>query len=178
MTEADVTVIMPSRKFDVEHIQAGDSAANALPCQNAYDDFCNVEPASVSWSVVQFKPFYQRTRFISQKRFIERSDDVRVKVVDNEFDFQSVREVYRQQILDFMRPINSCSLFARVGICPPCQGLRENENGASPHADILIVDFLNAARLHRDRFTAFSQQLIRLFVHANNGTISVIWQMI
>ena len=92
----DVAVIMPGSKFVVKNIQAGDTSANALPGQNAYHNFCNVEPTSMLWCVVQFKSFCQRTRFFSRERFIERGDDMRVKVVNNEFDFWRVWKMYRQ----------------------------------------------------------------------------------
>ena len=69
-------------------------------------------------------------------------------------------------------------MFARMGMRPTGQRLRENENGASAHALVFVVDFFNAAWFHHYRFTAIGQQLIRFFVHANNGAVWVIRQTV
>jgi len=91
-----VSFVMPGREFGVKHIQAGDTTTNALACQHTNHYLGNVEPTSMFGRVVHLKSFCQRPGIFSRKRFIERSDDMRVKIVDNESDFGYVGKMYGQ----------------------------------------------------------------------------------
>ena len=91
-----VTFAVPGRKFGVKHIQTGNTTTNALTCQHTDHYLGNVEPASMFGCIVHLKTFCQRPGIFSRKRFIERSDDMRVKIVDNESDFGYVGKMYGQ----------------------------------------------------------------------------------
>ena len=74
-------------------------------------------------------------------------------------------------------PIMSSPSFLSVGISPSGQRFRKKEITCCAVADILVVLILNAILFGAESFAEVGKKPDRLFIHANNGIVFVIWRL-
>ena len=98
-----------------------------------------------------------------------------VEVIHYKNNLLGHRILLGQQPLYLLCPILSSPSLLGVGISPSGQRLCKKENACCAVADILVVLILNAVLFGAESFAEVGKKLNRLFIHANNGIVFVIW---
>ena len=98
-----------------------------------------------------------------------------VEVIHYKNNLLGHRILLGQQPLYLLCPILSSPSFLSVSISPSGQRFRKKENTCCAVADILVILILNAILFGAESFAEVGKKLDRLFIHANNGIVFVIW---
>ena len=86
---------LPSCDFFLEGLLVGNAAAQALGGQNGEFGFGHVEPASMFWRVMPFKPVGEATGFGGGEGRVERRRRMRTQIVLDQHDFFGGGEMHR-----------------------------------------------------------------------------------
>ena len=106
---------------------------------------------------------------------IQGCNAMSVEVIHYKNNLLSRRILLGQQPLYLLCPILSSPSFLSVSISPSGQRFRKKENTCCAVADILVILILNAILFGAESFAKVGKKLDRLFIHANNGIVFVIW---
>ena len=98
-----------------------------------------------------------------------------VEVIHYKNNLLGHRILLGQQPLYFLCPILSSPSLLGIGISPSGQRLCKKEDACCAVADILVVLILNAVLFGAKSFAEVGKKLNRLFIHANNWIVFVIW---
>ena len=98
-----------------------------------------------------------------------------VEVIHYKNNLLGHRILLGQQPLYFLCLILSSPSLLGIGISPSGQRLCKKENACCAVAYILVVLILNAVLFGAESFAEVGKKLNRLFIHANNGIVFVIW---
>ena len=106
---------------------------------------------------------------------IQGCNAMSVEVIHYKNNLLSRRILFCQQPIYLLCPILSSPSFLGVGISPTSQRLCKKENTCCAVADILVILILNAILFGAESFAEVGKKPDRLFIHANNGIVFVIW---
>ena len=106
---------------------------------------------------------------------VQGSNAMGVEVIHSKNNLLGHRILLGQQPLYLLCPILSSPSFLGVGRSPSDQRLCKKENACCAVANILVVLILNAVLFGAESFAEVGKKLNRLFIHANNGIVFVIW---
>src|SRR5690606_10070559 len=82
---------LPGGELASEFSERGDAAVETLASQNGKLNLCNVEPATVLWSVVDFESLCHPASLLGWECLVEAGSRVRVQVVHDQDNAGSSR---------------------------------------------------------------------------------------
>lgn len=98
-----------------------------------------------------------------------------VEVVADQTYFRRIRICLFQQPANFGSPVHLGSMITGMGLHPSSQGFTEYEDGASAFSNVFIIFFSKLSWGHGNGLTHLIEELIGFLIHANHGTIRIVW---
>jgi hypothetical protein len=170
----------PSGGFGPEGFDVGEAAAgDTLPGEGA--EFVlgtaviqQPEPTAVFRCVVELDPTDQLSGAVRFKGFVERPLGVRVQVVAHEDHLLASGVAPFQQTGHFDGPVDFRPALAHSHFPPPGERFGEHKNAGGPRPFVLVINPFGMCCRGGNRRAGFLQQLDRLFVYSDHGTVRVI----
>ena len=174
-----IDVAGPRRHFTVQRLAVADAAsAQALARQGTELVLRDVQPTPVFRRVAELEATNQFSCPHRLEHFVEGALRVRIEVVAHQGDPRAVGVAAFQQTGDLHRPVRLRAPGAGRRLPPTRQRLAEQEDRGRAGPLVLVVHAARSRGGRGHRRSRFLDQLHRLLVHADNGTIRVVGLLI
>lgn len=173
-----ITLCFPYRQLAAQQLNVSYTAGQALPGHYIQLYFGDVQPTAVLWGIMYFQFFDDASCFLRRILLIEGSRLMGIEVVHYKDDFLSIRVHDIHEIFDLLRPVDGCTVLPHAYMVRPAKRLHKSKYADCSISDVFGIRFAVAPRYHRQGLPGLAQKLVRLFIHADNGTLWVIRKLI
>src|SRR5437762_2420455 len=163
-----VAALLPSHDFGREQSAIGQTPIKALAIEDADLDFRHVEPAAVLRRVVKFNATQQGLRGGDAEHLLETDAEVGIEVIQDEMNAPRRGIDVVEQMLDEGHEVDLGTVIGHHHGTVSALRLDGDKQIAGADADILAIGLGRRTRLHRQRNAHLAEQLLALFVHADD----------
>ncbi len=123
------------------------------------------------WRIVDLKSLRNAPCLFRRERLVKGADRMGVEVVHDKDYLFCVWFDYIPQVPYLFRPVHRSPHWLHVMLDLAGMGLDKTEDAHSPVPDVFRIDLCGILWAHWQRFPAFAQELVWLFVHAPKGKL-------
>ncbi len=132
----------------------------ALPGQNAQFDFCDIQPTSLFWGVMDSQPFRQTSGFFRGKAFVQGRRTVGMQVIHHQHDLLRCRIPLVEHATDKISPFSPPAVFGNFYMASTGKWFYFKEYFRNAISDIFMVQEHWVPRSRRNRLRDISDQLL------------------